>query len=312
LVAVCGLLIYTHSTAAVYAAAALLIAVYLYPWKIRRIFLVGVLVLISWIPAIVRMMDYFIVQQPWQPVLTLDWLIFSSVQTIWPMPWPGFFAFYCSATLLITLFLFASKVKARSRIVVMFAWLVPYLALIIYCLVLKSNVINYRTLMPLVMPFALWLGWELGTRRLLVHLPRLVWIWMLLLGLVLYNPAYRGAYLDKMADLIRSQWRPGDTLVYTTVTTGLPFDYYLSDLPHVWSEIVKDPYFLGIKSITHTDLPTPTGIVSRSWVVIPYEHTMITPEEWTALDELVHHQPPHYRLDYVQCATINIYLVEEP
>jgi len=312
LLAVCGLLIYTHSTAAVYAATALLIALYLYPWKVRRIFLVGVLVAISWIPAIYRMSDYFIVQQPWQPVLTLDWFLFATVQTIWPMPWPGYFALYCSATLLVTLFLFASRIRARGRIVLLLAWLVPYLLLILYCLVLKSNVINYRTLMPIILPFAMWLGWELGTRRLLVHLPRLAWIWMLLLGLVLYDPAYRGARLDQVANYIRSQWRTGDTLVYTTVTTGLPFDYYLSDLPHTWSPIVTEPYFLGISTITHTELPTPTGDVSRSWVVIPYEKVLITPDEWTELDDLVHHQPPHLRMVYVQTASIDIYLVEEP
>ena len=130
-------------------------------------------------------------------------------------------------------------------------------------------------------------------------------------GLIIWDPASRGGGLDVIAEDIRSQWKPGDSLLYTTITVGYPFNYYLGDLPHRWDSTVKDPFFLTTPSLVHPWLDTPNGEVSRSWVVIPQEPILITPEEWEALDDLTHHQDPIYKIFYLQAAPVFIYLVEE-
>jgi hypothetical protein len=310
LLAVCGMMIYTHSTGPVCAAAALAIATYLYPWKIRRIIMVVVGIAIAWIPAIIRMLGYWIIQQPWQPHLTLPWLVFSTIQSIWPELWGGWFLLGAFSILVLTLLLLISRIKAHGRIVPLIAWVLPLIGLIIFCLVIKQNVIMYRTLMPMLFPFALWLGWELGCKRISSVILLVAWVLMLEVGLVNWHPADRGGHLDLVAAEIRSQWRTGDTLIYTTTTVGLPFDYYLNELPHAWSNIIHDPIFLNIPSIDRTYQGT--GKMTRSWVIIPNETILITPAEQAILDDLVQHQAPVYTINYLQNAPIKVYLVEEP
>jgi hypothetical protein len=113
-----------------------------------------------------------------------------------------------------------------------------------------------------------------------------------------------------VANEIRSQWRTGDVLVYTTATVGTPIDYYLDDLPHTWTDIVHEP-FLEVPSMHHSDLNFSTGATGRSWVIIPKDG-LISPDEQVELNDLVHHQDPVYTINYLQAAQINVYLVEAP
>lgn len=311
LLACCGLMIYTHSTGPLYAIASLMLALYLYPWKIKKIVLVGLLVAVAWIPAVVRMLGYWIIQQPWQPHLTLSWFVQSVIQGLWPEPIIGATVLFPMVMLLLTGALLFSTFIARARIITVAAWGLPLFGMTLFCIVLEQNVVQYRTLMPMLFPFALWLGWELGIDRLYSWVMTGAWACLLIFGLVLWSPSYRGGHLDTLASEIRSRWRTGDQLIYTTVTVGLPFDYYLSDLPHHWDGTVRDPYFLRVPSILRSDL-APTGEVAREWVVIPRETTLITPDEQAALRTMVHNQEPIYTIVYLQAAPIDVYLVEMP
>lgn len=308
LLAVCGLMIYTQSTGAVYAVAALVIALYLYPWKAKRILLVGLLTVFAWLPAIWRIHGTGTIRNIWNPQLTLP---INALQAIWPGLWGWFVLPACIILGLSLLFLFFGT-KARGRFVLLHAWALPCLGMVLYYLVTKENIIMYRTLMPILFPFSLWLGWELGRNRLTSNVLSAGWAFILLAGLVIWNPADRGGHLDQVADEIRSQWRTGDTLVYTTVTVGLPFGYYLGDLPHTWNDIIHEPDVLASPSIIRTYQATPTGGAARAWVIIPNEPTLITPAENIELDLLVHHQKPIYTVNYMQSAQLNVYLVEEP
>jgi hypothetical protein len=309
LLAMCGLTVYIHNTGPLCAITALLIAAYLYPWKIRRILLVGAGSALAWIPAAIHMLNNWVVQQPWQPHLTAAWLVKSSIAAVWPELTPGWFMLAACATLAITLMLLFSKEKGPGRIVSMLAWMLPYVGIISFSLITRGNVVLYRTLTPMLFPFALWLGWELGRAKKIVILPALVWILMLVFGLIFWHPSDRGGHLDQVADQIRSQWQAGDTLLYTTVTVGLPFDYYLNDLPHTWDDTVGHP-FLAVPSIIRTALATSTETVTRAWVVIP-EDLLITQEERAKLLDLVLGQKPIYRLVYLQAAPIDVFLVEK-
>jgi hypothetical protein len=310
-IATCGLMIYCHSTGPVYAAGILLIALYLHSWKIKTVFISGFLIVLSWTPAIIRIFKYWIIQQPWAPTLTATVLIQSTLQAIWThASITTWFALLALLTLLLTLGLLFSKIKAHSRIVCLAAWSIPLASLCLFSL-FTNNMVQYRTLMPMLFTFCLWLGWELGLMQrpyILRYALAGLWTWLLLVGLWYWNPADRGGGLNKVAAEIRSNWQPGDTLVYTTETVALPFDYYLRELPHTWVAIVDHP-FLAVPSIvrTYRDCSIPCR---RYWIVIP-EDLLITPAEHIDLNTLVHDQKPIYQIRYLQAAPIDVYLVED-
>lgn len=306
LLAVCGLSIYVHNIGPVMAVTALIIAAWLYPWKIRRILLVALFSAIAWIPAIVHILQSWIVQQPWQPQLTFSWLLYSTIRAIWPMNYKEWFFLVAGLILLRTAIFLFSRNRSHGRIVPLLAWTLPVGGLIIFSLITCNNVVLYRTIMPTLIPFSLWLGWEMG-RQKLVH--SLAWSVMLIGGLMLWHPSDRGGHLDLVADQIRSQWRLGDTLVYTTGTVGQPFDYYLADLPHTWDDTVQHP-FLYLTPIPRISVDPPTGFPLRSWVVIPRDG-LVTPKEQAVLDDRVKHLHPVFTVAYMQAATIDVFLVEE-
>ena len=305
LLAVCGLMFYTHKVGPAFAFAAILIADYLHPKETKKILLVGTGTIVAWIPAIINMLNRWIVQQPWQPHLTLSWFGFSTILAFWPMKYTEWFFFIAGLLLIRTLFFLFHKGKENGRIIPIVAWVAPILVMTAVSSVTKNNIFIYRTVMPILFPFALWLGWEMGRQKL----PSPSWLLMLVLGMTMWNPADRGGGLDRVADQIRSQWRTGDQLLYTTVTVGMPFDYYLGDLPHAWDDTVQAE-FLNIPTYDRFTLDLPTGKPLRSWVVIP-EDGLITPGEKAALLDLVKHQSPEYTIRYMQAATIDVYLVEE-
>jgi hypothetical protein len=312
LLAVCGLTIYAHNIGPLCAAAALAIAAWTHRRKLRFVLIVTAVTALAWIPAIIRILGHWIIQFPWQPQLTFPWLVTMTLQALWPVTFVGFTVLIPLAVLCLTLLLLISVRLEPGRLVPLMAWLLPYIGMIVFCRIVDQNVILYRTLMPMLYPFALWLGWELGDRRFSARIPLAAWTVMLVLGLVIWRPSDRGGHLDLVAEQIRSQWRTGDILVYTTNTVGLPFDYYLNDLPHTWDDTIIEPLFYNVPTIPRTWLDTPTGDVLRSWVVIPTDGVLINPEEQAALLDLVHHQEPVYTISYMQVATVNIYLVEEP
>jgi hypothetical protein len=307
LLAVCGLTVYAHNTGPVLAIAALLIATYLYPWKIRPLLLVALGTALAWIPAIIEMTSRWIIQQPWQPQLTFSWLLNSTIRAIWPVPWTEwFYLLACIILFRAALFLLSIKAfKARGRIVPLLAWLLPYLGLIAFSLITSNNMVLYRVLMPMLFPFALWLGWEIGRARPITWV---AWALVLLIGLWLWNPSDRGGRLDLVAEQIRSQWRTGDALVYTSATVAQPFNYYLSDLPYTWDATITHP-FLATSPMANTGTLAYTPL--RSWVIVPADG-LVTPEERSILDDMVHHQPPLYTVTYIQAAPIQVYLVEQP
>lgn len=305
LFATCGLMFYTHKVGPAFALAALVIADYLHPKETRWILLVGTGTALAWIPAIVNMLNHWIIQQPWQPHLTLAWGVYSTIRAIWPMNYTEWFYLLAAFLLIRTLFFLFSKGRNDGRIIPLLAWSIPIFGLIAFSLITRNNIFMYRTIMPALLPFAMWLGWEMGRQKI----PALSWVLVLVLGMTMWNPADRGGRLDIVAEEIRSQWRTGDRLVYTTVTVGIPFNYYLGDLPHAWDDTVHSGFLL-IPTYSRTNLDPPTGAPIRSWVVIP-EDGLITPGEKAILMDLVHHQKPVYTVAYMQAATIYVYLIEE-
>jgi hypothetical protein len=317
LFATCGLMVYAHNTGPLMAAAALLVTWFLRPSQFRFIVIVGAAAFLTWIPAIIRMLDYPLIHAPWAPLLTLPWLVNSAMGSLFPLPGRVDFnltvfltIFTIPLILCFCLLAILLDKQPNGRVVSLIGWLVPVSLMVLFCLVLKENILNYRTLMPMLFPFCLWLGWELGMEGWIYYALLTPWTAVLIGGFILYNPAYRGGGLDRIAAEIRAEWKPGDQLVYTTVTVGLPFDYYLNDLPHTWNDIIQDPYFLRVPTIHRTSLVGTVGASGREWIIIPKEPEIITSLEQLELMKLVHYQQPTWTLNYIQTAPIQVYLVE--
>jgi uncharacterized membrane protein len=318
LAACCGLMIYCHSTGPVFALGALVIALYVRIhdaqicgfkfdlWIFKVALPAAGIAVLAWIPAILRILqDGGSLVYAWgsTPTYEIWWL--SGFAAAWTKMPTGLF-FIGSVLMLLTLCLILSGVGNSGRVVALLAWGVPLAGLVAFSL--YRNVIIYRTLMPLLIPFVLWLGWELGSlekHRSIRFVLGAVWVVVLMVSFNLYNPADRGGQLDQVAAQIRAYWQPGDQMVYATITVGLPMEYYLGDLPQSWLSIVKDP-LLEILAIPHIARPCLDGC-KRFWVVVPDDHNLISPAEWTQLAPYTQGTPV-YQIKAMQIATMNVYL----
>ena len=306
LLACCGLMPYCHSTGAVYALGALEIAFYLRPHSWKEILLTGLMVGLACLPALVR-----IIQS--NEALTYAWGTSSSFE-IWAISayvalWTNTAVtqfFFAATVLAFTLPLILTEQKDHGRIIPLLGWGLPLAGLMLFSL--HRNVIIYRTYMPMLFPFVLWLGFELGAVARPVWLRTTLtglWAVALIVGLLAWHPADRGGELDQVAAQIRADCQPGDQLVFATSTVALPFLFYLPGLPHTWLDIAKDP-MMDVPGEPRTSLGCPGGC-KRSWVIIPAEKDLITPAEWASLKPYMAGGPV-YSVHYMQSATINVYL----
>jgi hypothetical protein len=316
LVALCGLLPYAHNIGPVYAATVFVIALAIYPWKIRTLLRLAAWTSVAWIPALAHLLQ--VAQTPfWTGPLTLGSGLWSWLTALWAGTLGnGLGLILALALLAVTIPLGFPKIKSPFRKISGIAWTLPIAALLLASVVWQ-NIFTYRVLMPLAYPFALWLGWELGlsvpTERF--RRPALAAFWglMLVVGLVGWHPSARGADLDRSAAAIRSAWRSGDVLYYATDTVRLPFEYYIGDLDGYLGDIVTDP-FLVLPGSEHTAAPFSTLIgpigYQRVWLVIPDE-PLFNPTARVQLNLLIGDRQPVLHLHYLQAAPINVYLIGE-
>ena len=309
LLAAGGLTIYAHKTGTVCALTAIGVFAYLHPKELKKLALIVLGIILAWVPAMLNMFGEYSIAQPWQPNITGSSFMMSIIHAIWPILFKDPFTYLVGFLFLfMTVLLLFSRKTDNGRMVSLAAWIFPLSGLFFFSTFTHNNVIMYRTLMPMLFPFAIWLGWELGRDRNFGDFMTGLWAIAIIAGLITFNPADRGGHLDQITSEIRSQWRTGDSLIYTAATVGVPFDFYLSDLPHSWDGTLQDP-FLSYPSIPRQN--TVTGTPLRSWVIVP-EDPLITPGEQATMNDLTNHQEPIYTIRYIQAAPINVYLVEKP
>ena len=133
----------------------------------------------------------------------------------------------------------APEVKAEIYRVVQagILFLVP-LTLIIVVSITYANVAFYRPLMLLIMPMSIWLGAaaapvKINAKTFYKAALPLVFLGLVALALVRYDPSRRGGELERVAEMIAAELGPEDTIFYATGTVALPFEYYLADVPHL-------------------------------------------------------------------------------
>jgi hypothetical protein len=304
LLAVAGLTAYAHRTGPAIALAAFVVALYMHRSNWRMILLASLLTVLAWVPAFAGAAWYASSQEFWTENLDLLWMGLAMLQSILVWTWRGMTVFIPIALFVGTLVLIFRK----DALLLALAWIVPLAAMITVSMLWK-NVIMYRTLMPLLFPFGLWLGWVLGRRPFRIYQAAVLIGWTIILAVSLtqYDPTDRGGRIDQAADLIRSQWRTGDAILYTTFTTQAPFDYYLPDLPAALWTGVSNPFQTPPDLHVNTTLPEH----ERLWV-ITLDEPSLPAEEQAAIHDLTAGGTLVLRLDTApQFAPIEIWLVEK-
>lgn len=103
--------------------------------------------------------------------------------------------------------------------------IVPLSMMLVVSLTIK-NIMYYRPMMILLMPFVLWLGSATAMKIYKPHkliMPGLLAISIIILQLA-WSPSLKGSNLDQYTELINQQ--PGNIL-YATGSAALPFDLYI-------------------------------------------------------------------------------------
>ena len=122
----------------------------------------------------------------------------------------------------------AVKSSKRQTIKYSMIFLAPFL-IIFFESIFWENTLFYRTLITLIIPFALSLGSiiTLDRKNLLAWVVAGLWTVTAIIGVIGWNPRLRGGDVDKAARIIKANWQEGDVIYYGTGTVALPFDYYL-------------------------------------------------------------------------------------
>lgn len=273
-----GLLMFAHSISPAFAASALLFALIRHPIQWKRIVLIGFVILASFIPWYVLLLKI----QPtpgftnlfWLENLTFSEFIGSLILAVAVQP-ISFFKIIFVLTIIFTAFITAVLVTIRNRLTVSLLFFSPIIIMLVVSLGYK-NVIFFRTIIPLIVPFAIWYGNTLQFEpgKLQSKIVASVWIILLLGGMAGWNPADRGGNVDEVAATITSQWENGDILYYSTATVALPFNYYLPEKP---AYLQNGPTRSSLTPPTLKKFPfSPLEKIEykRAWVVFPMDPFM--------------------------------------
>jgi hypothetical protein len=314
LIATCGLTMYAHTTAGVYAIGIFAVAIYVYRRIDWKILLSGLAIGISWVPALVRIFIHGdmgrTALQPWAAHLTGNWFIQSGLIAIWANAY-AYLDFFMSSFIILS-FTLAMVVIFRNNkgwIILTLSWVLP-LILIMLASMLWENVIQYRTLMPLLFLFCLWLGYVVLLRPVtaLRFMCGSAWSILLIISLFIWKPAQRGAYLDQITADIRNQFQTGDLLVYSTDTAALATNFYLGDLPHYQWNVSSNWLLMepGVKLPNTGDPLT----AKRIWLFTPNDVLLTDQEEAEIHSIIPNGQKSIYLLTYLQTSNIEIYLLD--
>jgi hypothetical protein len=322
--AACGLLLYCHNTAVVLVAGLFILflihVVFVeteldwihFRFEVKKFPIMFGILLLATIPVLVRILLRNELSigplQPWAPLLTGNWFLSSTMFAVWVH-------LVANDTLAVLIFCMMAftlplMVRKNGNSLMLMSWFIP-LTLIVIISLAWNNILLYRTIMPLLYAFSIWLGWTLMQRPVMLMKFILAGMWMVMLGisLVTWSPAQRGGNLDYVAASIRSEFQPGDVLVYTTYTVSMPMDYYLNDLPHVSVNLASAP-FLNIPNGSFVTDNAQLDGAKRIWFITP-EDILLTDEEEAEITAIRGAwSKPVYQAKYPQAATIDVWLVD--
>lgn len=276
LIACNGLILYCHAVGPFFFLTMMVIAGYINPESINLkkpvlfiSFAISGLAFIPWLPVYLHAAGLAF----WSTPVTLQGIIFSFYMAFFGGTLPENIGLLGIALIILSVIFacgmslepFVKRDWIRSPILALMVFaLLPFLFMLQYSLIDK-NIIVYRTLGILTIPFALWFGKALTPVRLTkttVILPGL-WTGILITGLLFWSPNTRGGDLREVANLINAQLQPGDIIYHATATSYLPFSLYLNTVNQYVMDTEENPgmlqtqtqNILGVKRASLETLP---------------------------------------------------------
>jgi hypothetical protein len=306
MLAACGLIAYAHNIGPAYAIGIFFVALIRHPWKFKQILQTGFYTGLAWSPSLFHAWQLTRLQTFINPPLSISTFFYPWMVSFWTFAlgngWILLFAFILLLVTVIMLAIVGWRTPWGKTLTAF--WATPVITIILIS-ALWQNVIMYRTLMPAIFPFLLWLGYCLPQRPSLNFKSFLAYAWILFagLGLVGWDPGYRGGELDKIATQIRNDWRSGDRIIYLTATAAIPFDYYLGDLPHVLWTGASNPFL----SPPGLDFPSSDTLDGGTWYILPTEDRLFTPDEQANIQAHIADGHLIAIVTYFQAAAIQVY-----
>lgn len=303
LLACAGLLPYIHPVGGAYAAAALLIALRWLPF--RRVTALGGLAALSWMPYYYRMV-FMQRGQFWLEQVSPAWAFYQTVQALFVNTLTWQWGIFALVLLLVILSLGGLAIRRDSGLLTFAAATLPAVFMLVVSI--WKPVYFYRPAGPLAYPLLMLAGLTLAPTRKWYSwiLPGLAGL-VLLVGLVNYDPAARGGYIDQAAATIRANWQSGDRIIYVSATTAYPFVYYLPDLDYCLFAGSADPSLTPYNPGHAACEELPATSPGRTWLVWP-RSPLFGPETTRLLTEYTTGLRPLYTTSAWHFAPIEVYL----
>ncbi len=341
LTACAGLLLYTHFSAPFYLAALYGVTVFNHgiSWKnIKHTLISGLIISIAFIPWL-SALSFSLQNQIELEPFTLYYLLHIFYQAlfvsdIWRsgevIAWVylGSILITSVATLLFATIRLIKEISIWQQIrqetqnnsnerqrymqLTLFA-LAPLAGLIVISLFSK-NVIYYRVLSGMLVPFIIWVVYTLGhglKPSLLKYGFVTLWLFLLFASIVNWSPASKGGNLRSLTNLIYKEWKTGDVIYHITGTSYLPFSYYLPDKPTYLLDEAEHAFLLpgelaDIYGLQHISLESLS--YKRVWVIYVRDDLLSATAKQRA-QNYIRDGIPVGQVTAWQFAPINVYLV---
>lgn len=234
LAACCGLLLWSHSTGAFYAATALSVALARWPQLWRRWCTCGLTAAAAfapWLPSLVGAGQ----RHHWLGALTADIFTGGLVRIFFADSMPG------PAWMLPAVLGVAASVIVAALVAIRHIRLYPGLAhlglaaagpfVLMVAVAPIKNVLFYRPMSAMSIPLALWIGMALPLAwKPIRYALGYNWIMLIAAGLIAWTPAGKGNDLRALAAVMNE---PGAVVYHATATSLLPLSLLLPEQEHV-------------------------------------------------------------------------------
>jgi hypothetical protein len=299
------LLFYTHATAPVYVVSLAVFALRYHrdDWKaILMASAVPGLLYLPWLLVLSHNVHAY-----GQAALSIPQFLYALVMAGFVNAFTNEWAALCVSLLIVLTFgisLFRRTLGTVGEMVI-----IPLVGMVLASLLL-ANVIIYRTLIPLLIPFVIFTMATFGEMNFKKAYFAGAWIAVLLVCFLTFNPADRGGYLDRAAQDIAAQWQPGDVL-YLGAGTALPVADYLPGKPFFIMDAEQTAllgpdggrlmglHYAPLENIPHT----------RAWIIFP-DDMQLTPTDRARLTAYTHGARLVTTIHYWQTAPLSVYLQE--
>lgn len=290
LLAASALMLYTHVTA-VFLIASLFAWALMLGTKVKPLVNIGLALVVLWLPWMYVMIG--ILTHPTTgsnpyAEMTLNYFVSQFAAAFWigSPAWLFYLGFGLTALTI------GAHPKPAALI------LSPIIGMMLVSLA-GFTLITYRTISPVLMPFALMLGQS--SRRWLVAM------WMI--AFVFCATSYQ--FNVKGSDQIQAARMLEETparVVYATITTALPFDYYLQADDDCLLQLTPDASLISHQYDFDLSRCAPQDLTPPYWFILPDEPN-IPPAAFDQMQGIAARGALKHEMRFLQTSPVGIYLI---